>query len=140
MAVSDQQAMNQIQLEEHIRNLAYSGEDFEALTAELKRLEASGTDPESIAFVRRKVDEYLVDYQLGEQARSKELNKIYQGITLFVLGIGVYGYAQSRGYGAIAINYGLMLTGLVRSWSGYKSWQRPVESFIPMKARFKRKA
>lgn len=127
-----------IKLEERIRQMAYQGADFETL---VKEIEKKAPDPETAGFVRKKLDEFLVAYQLGLEAKNKSLNTVFQGIVILVIGIGFFAYAQNNVPTSLFLKYGVILAGAWRAWSGYKIWNRPVAEFIPQKpAKFKRKS
>lgn len=126
-------------LEEHIKNLAYEGADFETLVNELNRL-SPDFPPQTVAFVRKKLDDYIVAYQLGLEAKHKSLNQVFYGILLLVVGFSVFLYVQSNNLSSYSLRYGLLLVGAWVAWKGYAKWKQPVSHFIPNTTRFQKRS
>jgi hypothetical protein len=126
-------------LEEHIQKLAYEGAEFETLVNELNRL-SPNFPPESVAFVRKKLDDYIVTYQLALEEKNKVLFPLFLGIIIFIFGIAIYLYTQSANTPQnTLLKYAVMLLGAWLTWRSYSKWKLPVSHFMQTSPRTRRK-
>lgn len=126
-------------LEEHIQKLAYEGAEFETLVKELNSL-SPAFPPETVAFVRKKLDDYIVTYQLALEEKNKALYGVFQGIIVLVIGISIFLYTRSIENDKFVIKYLVVLLGAWITWKGYSRWQLPVSHFIQASPQFRRKS
>ncbi|MCB9323876.1 MAG: hypothetical protein H6571_09095 [Lewinellaceae bacterium] len=122
---------------EIVKEMAFSGKDYESIKKELQRYSAKSSN-ESINFAKSKIDDYIVKFQLASQEKSKALNQIIIGLVLFLLGIGITGYTYFRGNSQYFLAYGAILIGAWIFKEGYKTYRKPIEELVPGKNVFRR--
>ena len=129
--------MDNIYLMEVIKEMAYAGKEYEEIIKELQRYKEEMGE-ESIRLATNQIDDYIVNYLLAKQEKSKGLNKVVLGLTLFFIGIGVTGYTYFDSDSQYLLAYGLILVGAWISKEGYKVYLKTIEELIPKKNIFRR--
>ena len=129
--------MKELALIEVVRKMAYSGKDYETIIKEIDRKKNRYTE-ENISHAKRKVDDFIVEYQLANQEKSKALNQILIGLFLFLIGAGITGYTYFSKNSQYVIAYGAILIGAWILKEGYKKYQKPIEELLPRKRMFRK--
>ena len=119
---------------EQIRELAYSGVDYEGIKSEIRQLGLSVEEHNELLIT---ADGFIVEYELASQEKSKVLNYIILGIFFFVLGIVFSFTTFIVGQATYYIAYGAIIAGGWVAWKNYLIYQQPVEYFIPQKSKFR---
>ncbi len=129
--------MDQQGLLEIVKEMAFGGRDYESIVTELEKHKGSIPE-ESMNLVKRKIDDYIVTYQLGNQERSKALNQVFIGVFLFLFGMGITGYTYLSSNSQYVLAFGAILSGAWVAKEEYKSYRKPIEELIPRKNIFRR--
>ncbi len=127
---------NQVLLE-LIQEMAFAGKDYDAIVKELDR-KKDQFPPETISFAKRKIDDYIVSFQLANQEKSKGLNQAIMGLVLLLIGVGVTGYTYFGDADQYVLAYGAILAGAWILKEGYKTYRTPVEELVPRRSAFRR--
>ena len=120
-----------------IQEMAFNGKDSYEIEKELEKNRGKFSD-ESINLAKRDIDDYIVNFQLASQKKSKALNQILIGSFLFLIGIGVTGYTYFGNTRQYILAYGAILTGAWILKEGYKIYRKPIEELIPRRNIFRR--
>ena len=119
---------------EQIRELAYSGKEYETIQSEIEQLDLTTEESNELLII---ADSFIVEYELASQEKSKVLNYIIIGVFFFIFGIAFTFTTFIVGRVTYYIAYGAILIGGWTAWKNYLIYQQPVEYFIPEKSRFK---
>ena len=120
-----------------IQRLAFEGKDFYEIEREIENKKDKYSE-ESIKLAKKSIDEYIVNFQLASQEKSKALNQILLGSVLFLIGVGVTGYTYFGNTSQYILAYGAILAGAWILKEGYKTYRKPIEDLIPRRNIFRR--
>ena len=121
-----------------IKDLAYKGKDSQAIKNELKKLQNKYSE-ESLKLAIKQIDEYIVNYQLACQEKSKAFHQILMSLVLLIFGLTMTFYSYINEGSHYILPIGAIVSGawyLINSLNIYK---RPIESFFPRKKSFRKK-
>jgi hypothetical protein len=127
--------MEEDQLLEHARKLAYQGQNYEEIK---KAVQQSTTDSNAVQNVLSSLDQFIVEYQLAAQEKAKALQQIIAGSIFLVIGLGITGYTLLLGQSQYILVYGAIIGGVWAIINGYQKYKQPIENFIPRRKRFRR--
>jgi hypothetical protein len=127
--------MEEDQLLEHARKLAYQGQNYEEIKNAVQR---STTDSNAVQNVLSSLDQFIVEYQLAAQEKAKALQQIIAGSIFLVIGLGITGYTLLLGQSQYILVYGAIIGGVWAIINGYQKYKQPIENFIPRRKRFRR--
>ena len=120
-----------------VRELAYSGKRAQEIERELQRISGRYSD-ESIGIAWRKIDDFVIDFQLATQEKSKAFNQLLIGVLVLMAGVGVTGYTYFSGMRQYVLAYGAILGGAWIAKEGYKIYRQPIEKLVPRRRLFQR--
>jgi DNA polymerase III sliding clamp (beta) subunit (PCNA family) len=80
--------MEKMDLDQLVKQMAFEGKGFDEIHAELNALKSRFEDDE-IRLAIRKIDTYIVQYQMASLEKSKGKNFMILGAILFTLGISL---------------------------------------------------
>jgi hypothetical protein len=120
-----------------IQEMAFNGKDSYEIEKEIEKNRGKYSD-ESINLAKREIDDYIVNFQLASQEKSKALNQILLGLVLFLIGIGVTGYTYFGNTSQYILAYGAIFAGAWIVKEGYKTYRKPIEELIPRRNIFRR--
>ena len=119
--------MTREEIQKIIKEQVYAGKDYLDIKRDLGRF---GLSEEENRKLLMKADDYIIDYQLAEQARSNYLLQILMGTLFFVFGIVVtyinYAAAGEKFY----VWFGAIIGGAWLAINGYKKYKLPVSDLI----------
>jgi hypothetical protein len=127
--------MEEDQLLEHARKLAYQGKNYEEIKNAVQR---STTDSNAVQNLLSSLDQFIVEYQLAAQEKAKALQQIIAGSIFLVIGLGITGYTLLLDQSQYLLVYGAIIGGVWAILNGYKKYKQPIENFIPRRKRFRR--
>ncbi|MEY3423139.1 MAG: hypothetical protein RIR48_3469 [Bacteroidota bacterium] len=120
-----------------IKDLAYSGKDYDTIKKELES--HNGTfSQEAIDVAKSKIDECIVDFQLANIVRLDGRNHMIIGLILFIIGNGITLYTFFSGNSGFVLVYGAILFGAAEFYYGYKIFRTPIEELVPRKNKFQK--
>ena len=122
--------MNYIDLTEHVRTLAYEGQNYEFIKEDLANYKGQSLDLH-IELATRDAHEYIANYQLAQQSKSAALTQIIIGGVLLVLGIFliIYNY-QIDHYRLNILSWGLASSGFLLIRRAYHTYRTPLSDLL----------
>jgi len=120
-----------------VKQLAFSGKDYDQIVQALESPNQNFSE-ESIELIKDKINDYIVEYQLANQVRSKALNQLIIGGVFFMIGVIITGGSFSPVSGKYFLAYGAILAGAWNFKEGYKIYRLPLEELVPRRSRFRR--
>lgn len=120
-----------------VREMAFSGSDYESIEKELE-LNKSKYSDEALVLAIDKINDHIVNFQLASQEKSKALYHIIFGLSLFLIGVGVTGYTYFENIDQYVLAYGAILTGAWTLKEGYKTYRKPIEELTPQNRIFRK--
>jgi len=88
--------------------------------------------------IKDKINDYIVEYQLASQEKSKALNQLIVGSVLFIIGMAFTGGSFFGSSSRYLLAYGLILSGAWTFKEAYKIYRLPLEDLVPRRSRFRR--
>jgi len=117
------------------KELAFEGEDYDTI----KRKIQPKLSDDDLKIAMRMADEFIVDYELATQEKSKVLNYMIIGVGILLLGIIITSYTIFSGASQYIISYGAILGGAWFTIRNFILYQKPIEDFAPRKGRFRKR-
>ena len=121
-------------LQDHCQDLAFEGKDYVEIEQELTRLAVREEDREAVL---KKVDGYIVHYEIFQQEQQKYLYKLMIGLLLFFMGggallteVGKEGLA--RIFAIVFVLYGAWMAR-----GAYGAYRQPLRSDYGKERKFK---
>jgi hypothetical protein len=129
--------MEKIDLEQLVKQMAFEGKGFDEIQAELSALKSRFSDDE-IRSATRKIDTYIVEYQLASLEKSKGRNFMILGAFLFILGISLTIYTFLIGNSQFVLVWGAIIFGIINFVYGKQVYYSPLEELVPRQKRIKK--
>lgn len=117
------------------RELAFEGEDYDTIKRKIK----PKLSDDDLSVAMRMADEFIVDYELATQEKSKILSYIIMGGGIFLLGIIITSYTFFSGASEYIIAYGSILGGAWFAVRNFILYKKPIEDFAPRKGRLRKR-
>ena len=128
--------MDKSKLLDIVRSKALNGADYDEILLALQKTSAS---PEAIKLAERSIDEYIVQYQLALQERSKALNVIIMSLFVCSLCLWILSYVSLSSFSIyFLVTFMVMLGSAWMVKKGYDDYRKPLEQHIPKKHKIKR--
>ena len=129
--------MTKLELIKIIKELAYKGKDFDFIISEIQKYK---DDFDEVTFenAERKIDEFIVNYQLAQLEKSKALNYIIIGIVLFILGSAITIFTYFHLKSQFILAYGAIIAGIGLFIHGFKIYNKNIEDLVVHHSSIKR--
>ncbi|MEM0991790.1 MAG: hypothetical protein AAF847_17065 [Bacteroidota bacterium] len=112
------------------KELAYSGKSYDQIEQELK---SQRLTENVLKTALKKSDQFIAEYQIAKQEKSKVLVTLVIGASVFMLGLTITLFSQ----GILA--YGALIGGASIAVKSFMAYQKPLEDFAPKYRRFSRR-
>ena len=106
------------------RQLAYEGKDYEAIIAAIPYQSFSKNQQKEI---RSLINDFIVQYTLAEQVKSKYITQIMLGGVALLLGIFILLFTYFRQESSYTIGLAACLIGLYVIKKGYDEYKKPID-------------
>ncbi len=106
------------------RQLAYEGKDYEAIIAAIPY---TSFPPSQQKEIRSLIDDFIVQYTLAEQVKSKYTTQIMLGGVALLLGIFILLFTYFRQESSYGIGLAACLIGLYVIKKGYDQYKQPID-------------
>lgn len=124
-------------LDQLVKQMAFEGKGFDEIQAELNALKSRFEDDE-IRFAIRKIDTYIVQYQLASLEKSKGKDFMILGAIFFTLGISLTIYTFLIGNSKFVLMWGATIFGVIIFKQGKNIYDSPLEELVPRLSKFKK--
>lgn len=108
------------------KELAHQGCDYDEI---IRKLELIISDPAIMKVVIGQLSQFIAEYELWKQQRSRFLTQSVVGLIFIVIGLWVTFYTWSKGQGQFVLAYGAILGGMWASISGFRNYKRPINDY-----------
>lgn len=108
------------------KKYAHQGMDYDEI---ISKLELNTSDPAIRKAVFGELSQFIAEYELWKQQRSKFLTQTVIGLIFIVIGLWVTFYTWSKSQGQFVLAYGAILGGIWASISGFRNYKRPIDDY-----------
>ncbi len=121
-------------LKNHCQDLAFEGKDYLEIERAITALDVTEKDREAVL---KKVDEYIVRYEISHQEQQKHLYKVLIGLLLLFIGGGAL--LTSVGQDGLARIFAIafVLYGAWMAKGAYAAYRKPLRSDFGKERKFK---
>lgn len=106
------------------RILAYQGKDYEAIIKSIPYSTFSSAQQKEL---RSLINDFIVQYTLAEQIRSKYVTQIMLGGVAFILGTFIVLFTYFRQESSYSIGLAVSLIGLYIIKKGFTKYKQPID-------------
>lgn len=115
-----------------IKELAFEGKSAEEISREMDNKKVSFKDTD-LEIAKRRIDDFVIMFQMAEQAKSNAFLQMVMGAFLLILGLGITVYTIIALKSQFVLMYGGILAGAYFFWKGYTTYKKPLTDLVPEK-------
>jgi len=121
-----------------MESMAFEGKEYEEIESEIRKYKGLISETE-LKSALSSISEYIAAYQMAKQQKANDLNHIFIGITLLLLGVIFTVGTFFSGSSSFIITFGLLIGGAFIIYNGIKEYNKPLHDVIRKSKIFKRK-
>jgi len=106
------------------RKMAYDGKEYEEIIKDLPIDQLSSPEQKSL---RSLINDFIVQYTLVEQVKTRYKTQIMLGVVALFLGIFIILFAKAKGESALGMGLAVSLIGAYVIKKGYTKYKEPLE-------------